>query len=66
MKFLMLFSFLFFLTACSTTKYELAPELCPEPVKIVVPEPPTAVTEEPVASNFLKRFHEYFGAANEY
>ena len=54
---------LLLLTACSTTKYQIAPELCPEAPTIVVPEPPTAVTSEPIARDFLKRFHEHFGAS---
>lgn len=61
MKILILIAALFLLTACSTTKYQITPDMCPQTPEIIVPEPPTAVTEAPVAQNFLKRFHEHFG-----
>lgn len=50
-----------FLFGCSTTKYQQTPTLCPEPPQISLPEPPSAVTDEPVAENFLGRLIKQFG-----
>ena len=49
------------LTACTTTQYQTAPNLCPEPVEIVLPTPPSAVTDEPAAEDFLGRLLEFMG-----
>ncbi len=52
----------FFLVGCSTTKYEMAPDLCPTPVPLNLPNPPSAVTSQPVNENFLDQLLEYFNA----
>ena len=49
------------LTACTTTQYQAAPNLCPEPIEIVLPTPPSAVTDNPAAEDFLGRLLEFMG-----
>lgn len=61
MKALLILYALFMIVGCSTTKYQTTPTLCPEAPSISLPEPPTAVTEEPAAENFLGRLLEQFG-----
>lgn len=48
------------LVGCTTTKHQLSPELCPEAPEVVLPEPPSAVTEEPAAEDFLGRLLKQF------
>ena len=55
------FLLILILTACTTTQYQAAPNLCPEPVEIVLPTPPSAVTDEPAAEDFLGRLLEFMG-----
>ena len=55
-----LFIMIMALVGCTTTKHQLSPELCPEAPEVVLPEPPSAVTEDPAAEDFLGRLLKQF------
>ena len=63
MKRFFIFGAAIILAACgTTTKYEMTPDLCPTAVPPNLPNPPSAVTSQPVNENFLEQLLEYFNA----